>query len=178
MAVLKLRLMTSGWLRRLTHDECGGTVAELAIIVPFLAVMVAGVTEFGRFFQTYSTLAKATRASARYLSNQTAPYSLDDMTKATNLVVCGKLTTCAAGEELVKEMTAAKVCIEEEPGIPETVRVSIPRVTQNCTNGAGKEPHTFQPIFDIGALLHNDFSMALLPISPSSTMYYVENEEP
>lgn len=175
--MLKPRLKTSGGLRWLTHNECGGTVAELALIVPFLAVMVAGVTEFGRFFQTYTTLAKATRASARYLSNQTSPYSLDDMDKATSLVVCGKLT-CAGGDELVTGMTAGKVCIEDEPDIPETVRVSIPRETQNCSNGVGKEPHTFQPIFDIGALLHNDFSMALLPISPSTTMYYVENEEP
>lgn len=170
---MKGRLKTIG---RLGRDESGGTLAELAIIVPFLALMVAGVTEYGRFFQSYTTLSKATRSSARYLSNRKAPYTNDDMNKATSLVVCGKLA-CAGGDELVTGMTAAKVCIENEPGIPETVRVSIPRAGKDCTNGDDKVPHTYQPIFDIGALINSDTFSLALPISPSTTMYYINELE-
>jgi len=59
------------WLRK----EDGGALAELAILVPFLAVMLAGVCEFGRYFQNYTTLAKATRTASRYLSTTESPSS-------------------------------------------------------------------------------------------------------
>ena len=51
-------------------NEKGGTLAELAILVPFLIIMAASVSELGRLFQTYTTLSKSTRAAARYLSGQ------------------------------------------------------------------------------------------------------------
>ena len=56
-------------IRQLIRREDGGALAELAILVPFLAVMLAGVCEFGRYFQNYNTLSKATRTAARYMSN-------------------------------------------------------------------------------------------------------------
>src|SRR6266496_4547518 len=86
-------------LRHLLLWEDGGALAELAIVVPFLAVMLAGVSEFGRFFQSYTTLAKSTRSASRYLSNhQLITAEID---KAKSLAVCGKLV-CAGGDELVK----------------------------------------------------------------------------
>ena len=168
---MKGGLKTSGKLRRLVRDEVGGAVAEIAIMVPFLAIMLAGVTEFGRFFQTYTTLAKATRGAARYLSNRELPITGADMDTAENLVVCGKLT-CAGGDELVSGMTAANVCIEEPT--TNNVRVSIPRSATTCANDvAPRTPHVYQPIFDIGALLHSDTFSLELPVSPSTTMYYL-----
>ena len=170
----KARLRVCRGLRRLTRDECGGTLAELAILIPFLVVMVAAVSEVGRFFQTYTTLAKGARSSARYLSNRKAPYTSDDLNKATSLVVCGKLV-CAGGDELVPGITAAKVCIEDRP-LTETVRVSIPRVAKGCTNG-NTVPHIYQPIFDIGALMHSQTFTLALPISPSTTMHYINEQD-
>ncbi len=153
----------------LAKQENGAALAELAILVPFLVVMLAAVAEFGRYFQTYTTLAKATRASARYLSNHTFDNAEQD--KARNLVVCGNLN-CAGGDELVQGIAASNVCIQYQfPGgspKPETVTVSIPR-----TGGGGcGAPYNFAPIFDIGALLNSSFSL-VLPISPSTTMYYM-----
>lgn len=171
--MVKARLKACCGLRRHARDE-GGTLAEIAIMLPFLVLMVAAVTEFGRFFQNYTTLSKATRAAARYLSNQKAPYSNDDLGKAVNLVVCGKFV-CAGGDELTKGMTAAKVCIEDQPA-SQTVKVSIPRTATSCTNG-NIVPHTYQPIFDIGALLHSETFSLAIPISPSNTMYYINEEE-
>jgi len=163
---MKSRPSTINQLRRFAHCERGGALAELAIMVPFLAIMLAGVTEFGRFFQTYTTLAKATRTASRYLSNHS--FVDAEKNKAKNLVVCGKLT-CAGGDELVSGLTTANVCIESTGAVnPETVTVSIPRTAGGCGT-----PYTYQPIFDIGALLNSETFTLDLPVSPSTTMYYM-----
>jgi len=163
---MKLRRLKSRRFLSFTRNDDGGTLAELAILLPLLAVMLAAVSEFGRYFQTYNTLAKATRASARYLSNH--PFNDDEKLKAKNLVVCGKTTECAENEKLTAGIDTTSVCIETtgDPQI-ETVTVRIPRAAGDC--GA---PVTYTPIFNIGALLHNGLTMAL-PIAPSTTMRYV-----
>src|SRR5688572_7785973 len=77
---------------RFVRSEKGGTLAELAILVPFLVVMMAAVTELGRLFQTYTSLSKSTRAAARYLSNNA--YDDAQIAAAKNIAVCGK-KSCA-----------------------------------------------------------------------------------
>ncbi len=153
-------------LRRFLLREQGGALAELAIMVPFLAIMLGAVSEFGRFFQSYTTMAKATRTASRYLSNH--PFNDAEKAKAKNLVVCGKLV-CAGGDELLNGLTTANVCIEStgSPN-PETVSVRIPKTSDGCAT-----PYTYQPIFDLGALLGSQTFTLQLPISPGSTMYYM-----
>lgn len=162
---MKVRIPAVERLLCFMRQDKGAALAELAILVPFLVIMLAAVAEFGRFFQTYTTLAKATRSSARYLSNH--PFTPQEQDKAKNLVVCGKLD-CTGNPALVTGMTAAKVCIQTT-GAPkiETVTVSIPRDAGGC--GA---PHEYSPVFNIGALLHSAFDISV-PISPSTTMYYM-----
>lgn len=153
--------------KQFARRDNGGTLAEMAFMVPFLAIMMAGVTEFGRFFQTYTTIAKSTRSAARYLSNH--PYDATARSKATNLVVCGKLS-CGTGEELVPGLTSANVCIETT-GAPNPVTVSV-RIPRDNAGGCG-QPFVYQPIFDLGLMLHNpNFSLSL-PIAPGTTMYYM-----
>lgn len=165
---MKARPLIIQRLLRFARRDNGAALAELAILVPFLVVMLAVVAEFGRFFQTYTTLAKATRSSARYLSSHT--FDTAEQDKAKNLVVCGKLA-CPGSERLVNGIEASNVCIEYQyvggSPKPETVTVSIPRTGGGC--GA---PFNFAPIFDIGALMNSSFSLAL-PISTSTTMYYM-----
>lgn len=173
-----LRLQVIRKLRHLVGDERGSTLAELAIMVPFLALMLAGVCEFGRFFHTYTTLAKATRSASRYLSNHNlTPVELD---RATSLVVCGKLA-CAGGDQLVKGFTASNVCLEST-GEPEvtSVTVRIPRAAGDCGvdktalgDSADSVPYIYQPIFDIGALLQSPTFTLALAIRPSTTMHYM-----
>lgn len=161
-------------LHRLLRNETGGAVAELAILVPFLVVMLAAVSEVGRFFQSYTTLSKSTRAAARYLSSH--QFNELEKGRAKNLVVCGKLT-CTGGDELVDGLSVSNVCIETTltPSLTvETVTVSIPRQkTATCDAG---EPATwlrFKPIFDLGALLNNDTFTFRYPFNPSTTMRYI-----
>lgn len=163
------------WLRR----EDGGALAELAILVPFLAVMLAGVCEIGRYFQNYTTLAKATRTASRYLSNH--ELNATEITRAQNLMVCGKLICTDADSSIISGFTAANVCIEtvtESPSSPKvkTVTVKVPRTGGDCTPTAGTEagsPFVYTPIFNIGALLNNPSLSLALPIAPSTTMYYM-----
>lgn len=151
-------------LNRFYKCDRGGALAELAIMVPFLALMIAVVTEVGFFFQTYTTVSKATRSAARYLSNH--PYTPAEQDKAKNLVVCGKLTPCAANDRLVPGLETTNVCIESIGTPTEIVTVRIPRNAGGCG-----DPLVYKPIFDIGALLHNSFSMEF-PISPGTTMWH------
>ncbi|HET8783349.1 MAG TPA: TadE/TadG family type IV pilus assembly protein [Pyrinomonadaceae bacterium] len=159
------RLQITRRARHLAENETGGTLAELAILIPFLFVMVAAVAELGRYFQAYSTLSKATRASARYLSR--VNYDTDAEGRAKNVAVCGKID-CAGTNPVVPGLTTTNVAVSAEQapggeGNPITVTVSI----QN---------YTFQPLFNLGALLgNNTFSLAL-PVKPSTTMYYMWTE--
>jgi hypothetical protein len=165
------------WLRR----EDGGALAELAILVPFLAVMLAGVCEFGRYFQNYTTLAKATRTASRYLSNH--ELNATEITRAQNLMICGKLTCGVGDRNIISGFSKANVCIETTPDAPgspivKMVTVKVPRTSGDCTPMAGTEagvPFTYTPIFNVGALLNNPSLSLALPIAPSTTMYYMAN---
>lgn len=155
--------------RHLAANESGGTLAELAILLPFLFVMVGAVAELGRFFETYATLSKATRASARYLSK--VAYEENDqrqnLTSAKNIAVCGK-TDCTGRSPVAAGLTAANIELTPEfppggEGNPITVKVSIVN-------------YNFQPLFNLGALLGNKTFSLALPIKPSTTMYYMWTE--
>src|SRR5215213_1180644 len=154
----------------LLRREDGGALAELAIIVPFLAVMLAGVCEFGRYFQNYNTVAKATRDATRYLSNH--PLTPDEIGKAKSLAVCGKLACTDADKPVITGLAAGNICVEST-GSPKilSVTIRIPRSTTPCTGAGGASPLTYAPIFNIGALLGTGLSLNL-PIAPSTTMYY------
>jgi Flp pilus assembly pilin Flp len=156
-------------LLRFARNERGAAMAELAILVPLLALMLAAVSEFGRYFQKYTTMTKATRSAARYLSSH--PFTTAEQDKAKNLVVCGKTTACASNEKLVPGVDVTNVCIEST-GSPtiETVTVRIPRDPAD-TCGATL---AFQPLFNIGALLGTSFNFAP-KISPRTTMRYIPN---
>jgi Flp pilus assembly protein TadG len=142
------------------HDK-GAALAELAILVPFLILLVAAISEFGRFFQTYTTLSKSTRAAARYLSNHPFGTSQDE---ATNLAVCGQLS-CTGVPPLAENLSSANICIQTT-GSPkiETVTVSI--------GGSCATAYNFKPLFNIGALLNTNF-MFRPAVRPSTTMYYM-----
>ena len=150
------------FLRRFARNEKGGTLAELAILVPFLIMMAASVSELGRLFQTYSTLSKSTRTAARYLSGQT--YDLDHIGFTKNMAVCGKTTACAEGEEVVTGLSTDNIVVEADDasGKPVTVTVRV-------------ENYDFRPLFNLAALFKVD-DYVKFPVKPSTTMYYMLND--
>jgi len=159
-----------GWLR----GEDGHALAELAIIVPFLLVMLAAVCEIGRFFQNYTTLAKSTRAAARYVSNH--PLTPLELDRAQSVAVCGKLACTDADKPLLPNLSKGNICIEKT-GSPKilTVTVRIPRTGSPCSPAPGANnasAYVYSPIFDIGAILGTSFTLKV-PIAPRTTMYYM-----
>lgn len=149
---------------RFARDEKGGTLAELAILVPFLIVMLAAVTELGRLFQTYTALSKSTRAAARFMSNH--PYDdepINYIGQAKNMALCGN-TDCTGKDPVVSGLTADNIIVTPEwpdppVGNPANVTISI-------------SGYNFQPLFNLGAFLpENRFTT--LPVTSSTTMYYM-----
>jgi Flp pilus assembly protein TadG len=140
---------------RLRRDERGTQLVELAIVVPLMLMLVGATAEFGRFFYTYSTLAKATRVGTRYQISQ-VPGANWATTK--NLVVYGN--TAGTGSPVVAGLTTANVQITENrnaAGALQSVAVGI-------------SGYSYQPIFDLGKLTKNASLSLAVNVAPSSTM--------
>ncbi|HYY97597.1 MAG TPA: hypothetical protein VE642_03350, partial [Pyrinomonadaceae bacterium] len=107
---------------------------------------------------TYQTLAKATRAGARYLTTESAAGSNDP--QAENLVVYGD--PAGDGSPVVEGLTTGQVRITRTGGtsaFPERVTVKI-------------VGYTYEPIFDLGKLVGNPSLSLRIDVSPSTTMRY------
>ena len=150
------------FVRRFARNEKGGALAELAILVPFLIIMAASVTELGRLFQTYTTLSKSTRNAARYLSGQA--YTTDTVKFTRNMALCGKID-CTGTDPVVSGLELANIVVDPEwkddaPG------GTLLRVTVSVND------FTFKPLFNLGSMLGAERFMSL-PVKPSTTMYYM-----
>ena len=144
-------------LRRLWRGEAGTQLAELAIVLPVLLVLFGATAEFGRFFYTYATLAKATRSAARYLT--VGNRSTD--AGAQNLVIYGNAE--GTGDPVLPGLSATHVDIQREgpAGFPQKVTVGV-------------SGYKYKPIFDLGKLTGTNFSLNV-DVKPSTTMRYMDN---
>ena len=150
-----------GTLRRFAAGERGTQLVELAIVMPVLLVLLATTAEFARFFHTYTTLSKATRSAARYLT--TAPVDGSDDEKAKNLVVYG--STVAEGDPLVHGLTTTQVNITREGGVASAGMYE--RVTVEI------DGYNYQPVFDPGAFIGNDDASLNIEVGPKTTMRFM-----
>ena len=104
-------------LRSLSKREDGASMIELAIVLPVLLLLFVGAAELGRMFYTYTTLAKATKVGARYLSTSNFAGSSDATeraaatTAAKNLVICGYAASCSLQTPIVPGLAAANVSV-------------------------------------------------------------------
>lgn len=64
----------------------GVALVEFALLLPFMLVLTFTVTEIGRAYYQYNTIAKSVREAARYLSVRAPNVDVD---KARNIVVYG-----------------------------------------------------------------------------------------
>ena len=170
-------------LFRLTKSERGSATVELAIVFPILLMLIAATAELGRLFSTYSTLAKATKIGARYLSTAKEAESTDvNVSGPTSplqrnvkcLVVTGFTNAdsngnCVDGSgnarpTLVPNLTTANVLITLPPTStlgPRYVKVEI----QNYNFDKG--------IFNVANVTGSTSSTFYFALQPSTRMRYM-----
>lgn len=161
---------------RLIKDERGSSVVELAIVFPILLLLFVGTAELGRLFYTYTTLAKATKVGARFLSTEKDAESTTTATitavklRAASLVVCG-FESCANADgstkpSIVQGLTTSNVLVtlpDTTPGFigPRYVKVEI----QNFT---------FQPgVFNVAGVTDSPSSTFYFALKPGTQMRYM-----
>jgi Flp pilus assembly pilin Flp len=148
-------------LRRFVKNERGTQVIEFAIVFPCLILLFAGTTELGRLFYTYTSLVKATRAGARYLS--VVPNVGTSTAAGKNVVLCGNPGGCGGPYPIILPNFQDTNIVVTPPGTgsgPRYVTVSI-------------TGYTYQPlIFDLNAMTGGNFNISLIP---STQMRYMPN---
>lgn len=147
-----------GALGGFARCERGTHLVELAIVLPVLLLLLVITAEFGRYFHTYTTLAKATRSGARYLTTASANGSDDG--SARNLVVYGN--TEGEGEPLVAGLSTTDVEIIREggnvdAGMPEKVTVRI-------------DGYEYVPLFNLAGISGKNGASLAVDIRPSTNM--------
>jgi len=150
------------FIRKFVKNERGTQLIEFAIVFPTLILLFAGTTELGRLFYTYTSLAKATRAGARYMS--TVQNVGNSTSAGQNVVLCGNPGGCGGSGQpavILPDFRAANVVVTQQ-----TI-ANVKYVTVSITN------YPYRPIiFDLNAMTGGNFNMNL---SPSTRMRYMLN---
>ncbi len=141
--------------------ENGTQMIEFAIVFPVLLLMFGGTVELGRLFYQYTTLAKATRAGARYLS--TVSNVGTSTAAAKNVVLCGNAAGCGgAGQPsvILPGLTASNVVVTAPAATGEVRYVNV------AITG-----YTYQFLaFNLNWRTGGNFN---IPLSPSTRMRYM-----
>jgi Flp pilus assembly protein TadG len=154
--------------RRFWKNTRGAALAEAAISLPVLVLMLGAAAEFGRFMYYYNTLGKATRAGARYIITRefSGPNAGTNLADTKNLVVYGN--TAGTGANILNggNLTTAMVEICGKVGNVTTCPATgTPQAVTVRISG-----YSYTPIFAFGP-------MQSLGINnqPSTTMRYMIN---
>ncbi|HEX8723219.1 MAG TPA: TadE/TadG family type IV pilus assembly protein [Pyrinomonadaceae bacterium] len=156
-------------LRLFLRGERGTQLVELALVLPILLAFFAATAEFGRYFYNYATLAKATRAGARYLSttpvNKQTAQGMTNCTedaKVRRLVVYGDANAADGSRPVLPGLTVSNVELKREggaPAVPSTVTVRI-------------VGYDYAPLINLGNF-SNSLNWTKVPLKPSTTMRYM-----
>ncbi len=157
--MVEQRIKNSNRFSRRSLNQRGAQLVELALVLPIFLMLLGASAEFGYYFYTYNTLAKATRVAARYLSSR--PFDDTEKAIAKNLAVCGSTASCTSGTAVLSGFTTSNIQITSVGNSiqPTTVKVTI-------------TGYNYTPVFDLskwtgGAVWTN------VPVSPSTTMRYL-----
>lgn len=155
-------------LHRFRRDEQGVQLVEIAIVVPILLMLFAAVGEFGRYFYEYTTLAKAERVGARFMSAKSIDSTSTDWVAATKkLVVYGN--TAGTGTPVLPGLSINNVDVKfaggtynAGNGVPTTVTISIIN-------------YKHKSLFDLAKLTKIKKLSLNVDVKPSVTMHYLLN---
>lgn len=158
------RLQRFRSLNRLFKNERGTQLVELALVIPIFLLLFGATAEFGRYFYEYTTLAKSSRAGARFLATSFENPTED--TKAKNIVVYGN--PAGNGSPILSGLTAGNVTISRQGGVgclPERVKVEIVNFKH-------------VPLFDLGKLTNISGLSTNVDVKPSVTMRFLLTQPP
>ena len=150
-------------IRRFVRRENGTHLAELAIALPVMLVMLGGLAEFGRFFYTYTTLTNAVRAGARHACKweKNASWTFPETSK---MVVYGDYSDTSNGP-ILPGLSTANVQIQANgPSVN-----NVDSVTVKIVN------YTYQPLFDLGKLTGISALSLSIDMNASATMHQLYN---
>lgn len=158
-------LLVLGKIRRqISHfawrDERGTQFVELALVLPVLLLFFGAVAEFGRYFYTYSTLAKAARSGARYTINR--PFDTTSINQSKSLIVYGDQNAGCAGTPVLPDMVCGNVDIQKT-----TNAGGVQIVTARIVN------YQYKPILDLGKLTGITTASLVSNVSPSVSLKYI-----
>lgn len=155
-----VRAQLSGQQRRANRRcERGVAAVEMAIILPFLVLLLALALLFGRAFWHYSVIQKAAHDSARYMST-VSNHDIQNMSRAPEAAAVAFALIDAEMADLNVESTPWAVTVRcDETACngfkqPQVVRVIIQ--LQMANNIVGELTHAF---FGDGLLMTADVSM-------------------
>jgi hypothetical protein len=160
--------------------EDGSSMIELAIILPVLLILFAGAAELGRLFYTYTTLDKATKVGARYLSTSkdatststNPPLAANAALAAQNLVVYGcpdrpdiPIANCVTKPPIVTGLDpAANVDVQISAPDPNGIRY--------VTVAIKSYPYR-KGVFNLASMVGRPNSTFYFSLTPATTMRYM-----
>jgi hypothetical protein len=160
---MRKKTLTLRGIRRFTKEERGTQLLELAIALPLCLTLLAALTEFARFYYTYTTLTNAVRGGARHASKweKNASWTVPETQR---MVVYGDFSNTSSGPILPGLTTNHVVVTANGPSVNniESVTVKI--------NG-----YTYQPLFDLGKLTGISGLSLKIPLRASATMHQLYN---
>ena len=165
-------------LNRTAKREDGSSIIEIAIVFPILLVLFVGIAELGRLFYTYTTLAKATKVGARYLSTSRNVTKGDAgeiaaaKAEARSLVVCGYLD-CTNKPPIVPGLTTAKVVICDNYSVPCSPVIPAGPIKYFKVE-ITDYPYT-PGVFNLETMTGGGASSIYFPLTPSTEMRYMPN---
>jgi len=176
------------WLKeklwRLFRRDDGTQMIEFAIVFPVLLLLFAGTTELGRLFYTYTSLAKATRGGARYLSlvtdtdwsgtscqTSSGTLQMSCTTAGKNMVLCGNAGGCGgAGQPAVilPNLTANNIVVSQSTEVINQATGATGRFVNVSITGYSYTPL----VFDLNAMTGGNFNLTLTPSTKMRYMRY------
>jgi hypothetical protein len=160
---MRRKVSTFGRIRRFRKDERGTQLVELTIALPMMLILLGGISEFARFFYTYTTLTNAVRGGARHASKweRNASWTVPETQR---MVVYGDFSNTSSGPILPGLKTSHVQVIANGPSVNniESVTVKI--------NG-----YNYQPLFDLGKLTGIQSLSLNIPMNASATMRQLYN---
>ena len=148
-------------IKNFRRCEKGTQMIEFALVFPVLILLFAGTVELGRLFYTYTTLAKNTRAAARYLSTATNVTTSTDAAK--RIVLCGNPNICGDANNpiILPNLNMNNVVVTPPP----TSQTQVRYVTVAITG------YNYQFLaFNLNAMTGGNFNISL---SPATTLRYM-----